>query len=121
MNTKLRIFNDVLHSTLDSYALVWTFKIRGRPCPYISHEIKELMRIRDQLHRCFLRTCACSDWKNYKEARNTAKTTLKNAARDHTFDEVQKHRDNSGSLWKIFNYNNKLIIIIRKSTIKTQN
>ena len=79
------------------------------------------MRIRDQLHRCFLRTCACSDWKNYKEARNTAKTTLKNAARDHTFDEVQKHRDNSGSLWKIFNYNNKLIIIIRKSTIKTQN
>ena len=63
------------------------------------------MRIRDQLHRCFLRTCACSDWKNYKEARNTAKTTLKNAARDHTFDEVQKHRDNSGSLWKIINHN----------------
>ena len=94
VNTKLRIFNDVLHSTLDSYALVRTFKIRGRPCPYITHEIKERMR-----------TSACSDWQNYRGARNTVKITLKNAARNHTFDEVQKHRDNSGFLWKIINRN----------------
>ena len=44
VNTKLRIFNDILHSTLDSHAPVRTFKIRGRLCPYITHEIKELMR-----------------------------------------------------------------------------
>ena len=112
MNTKLRIFNDVLHSILDSYAPVRTFKIRGRPCPYITHEIKEPMRIslRDQLHRCFLRTRACSDWQNYKEARNTVKITLKNAARNHTFDEVQKHRDNSGSLWKIINHKDPKLV-----------
>lgn len=103
VNTKLENFNNVLHSTLDVHAPVKTFKVRSRPCPYVSHEIKELMKFRDQLHRRFLQTRDKRDWEVYKESRNCVKTKLKNAARNHIFDEVKEHKNNSGSLWKIIN------------------
>ena len=53
INMKLETFNVVLNSTLDVYAPIRTCKVRGRPCPYILNEIKELMRSKELLHRRF--------------------------------------------------------------------
>lgn len=103
VNSKLATFNDILHSTLDIHAPVKTMKVRSRPCPYVTSEIKDLMRNRDRLHNCFLQTRDINDWNRYKESRNTIKITLKNAAKKHVFDEVQKHKNNPGSLWKTIN------------------
>ena len=38
-------------------------------------------------------------------SRNFTKISLKNAAEKYTFDEVQKHKNNPSSLWKIVNQN----------------
>ena len=43
VNTKLHIFNKVPQSTLDSHAPIIT-RVRSRPCPLVSCDIKELMR-----------------------------------------------------------------------------
>ena len=43
------------------------------------------------------------DWMAYKEARRSVKQLLKKAACDYICREVQLHRDNPGSLWKIIN------------------
>ena len=49
VNTKLHIFNKTIQSTLDSHAPIKTSKIRSCLCPFVSREIKDLMKTRDQL------------------------------------------------------------------------
>ena len=49
-NSKLSISNDALLSTLQTHAPVKTIRVRNRPCPYITQNIKDLMAHRDQLH-----------------------------------------------------------------------
>ncbi|CAB4031940.1 Hypothetical predicted protein [Paramuricea clavata] len=103
VNTILETFKDVLHSTLDVHAPLKTFKIRNRSCPYVTNEIKELMKSRDLHLRRFQLTRAEGDWVVYKEYRNNVKTKIKAAAKDHTFNEVREHKHNARSLWKIIN------------------
>ena len=54
VNTKLTTFYDVFHSTLEVHAPVKTLKVRSRPCPYVTREMKDQIKARDQLHRRFL-------------------------------------------------------------------
>lgn len=67
VNTKLTIFNEVLQSTLQDHAPIKTLKVRSRPCPYVTHEIKELMNFRDSLHRIYRDTHRIDDWNKFKE------------------------------------------------------
>ncbi len=101
INEKLKIFDEVLQTTLDSHAPIKTLKVSGRPCPFVTPEIKELMSKRDRLHGLFLKTRSYSDWCNFKAARNAVKTELIKAQRNHVHNEVMKHKKNTGSLWKI--------------------
>ena len=77
VNLKLKIFNDIFHSVLEVHAPIKIVKIRSRSCPYITREIKDLMRDRDRLHRHFLQTRDNSDWNYYKEYRKKVKITLR--------------------------------------------
>ena len=43
------------------------------------------------------------DWRNSKESRDSVKRKLSRAERKYTSEEVQLHKDNPSSLWKIFN------------------
>lgn len=45
---KLYAFNSLFHDILDEHAPIKTMKIRGRLNPYVTDEIRELMRTRDQ-------------------------------------------------------------------------
>ena len=43
------------------------------------------------------------DWKNFKESRDSVKRRLSKAERKYTSEEVQLHKHNPNSLWKIIN------------------
>ena len=101
IDVKLNIFNTVLQNTLSNHAPIKTIKLRNRPCPFVSNDVKKIMKIRDSLHRRFLRTRDTEDWENFKEARNTVKRALIKAEKDHTYHEVQQNKCNPKSLWKI--------------------
>ena len=103
VNAQLNIFNDVLQSTLDSHAPVKTIRVRSRPCPFVTRDIKQLMDNRNSLHRRFLQTRDASDWEKYKVSRNTVKRVLTEAERSYTFQEVQENKNDPRSLWKIIN------------------
>ena len=105
INEKLKIFDDVLQTTLDSHAPIMTLKVSDRPCPFVTPEIKELMGKRDRLHGLFLMKRNYSDWCNFKAARNVVKTELIKAQINHVNNEVMKHKNNTGSLWKIIKDN----------------
>ena len=103
VNSKLKTFNDVFYSTLESHAPVKTMRIRSRSCSYVTPEIKEIMIARDEHHRRFRLTREEADLEEYKESRNTVKSVLKDAEKDYVRGEVLAHKNNSGSLWKVIN------------------
>ena len=103
INYKLATFNDTFLSTLDANAPIKSIRIRSRPCPYVTPEIKDQMTFRDQPFRLYRQSWYADAWKAYKEARRCIKQLLKNAECDHIRTEVQSHKDNPGSLRKIIN------------------
>jgi hypothetical protein len=101
VNSKLSKLNDALLSTLQTHAPVKTIRVRNRPCPYITQNIKDLMAHRDQLHRQFKFSRDVGDWTTYKNARQSVKIALKNAEKEYVRGEVLAHKNNTTSLWKI--------------------
>ena len=95
--------NNVFRQVLDAHAPVKTIKIRNRPCPFITDDIKELMKTRDNLHHRFLQTRSETDWAEYKNYRNNVKRALIDAERKHAYQEVQSNKSSSRSLWKVTN------------------
>ena len=112
INYKLATFNDTFLSTLDAHAPIKSIRIRSRPCPYVTPEIKDQMTFRDQLLRRYRQRRNADAWKAYKEARTSVKQLLKNAECDHIRTEVRSHKDNPGSLWKIINPKKKKLRFI---------
>ena len=105
VDEKLIIFNEIFLNTLDKHAPIKTMKVRGKSCPFITPEIKASMIKRDQLYSLFRKTRNHYDWLNYREARNLTKTALANAQKEYVLKEVQLHRNNTGSLWKVIKEN----------------
>ena len=104
MNTKLFIFNKVFQSTLQDHAPIQTIKVRSRSCPYVTNEIKELMKYRNSLHRIYLNTCRSDDWTKFKETCGLVKATLVSAEQDYIRSEVENSKKNPSSLWKVMKY-----------------
>ena len=69
VDSKLATLNGVLLPTLETHAPVKHIKIRSRPCPYVTAEIKDLINARDRLFRRFKTTRDSNDWDIYKQAR----------------------------------------------------
>ena len=103
VNSKFSILNDALLPTLQTHAPVKTIRIRNRPCPYITQNIKDLMAHRDQLHRQFKFSHDVGDWSTYKNVKQSVKTALKNAEKEYVRGEVLANKSNTTSLWKIIN------------------
>ena len=63
---KLFAFNVLFNDVLDKHAAVKTILIRGRPNPYVTEEIRALMRTRDEWKRAFKKTKDPLAWSAYK-------------------------------------------------------
>ena len=104
VNDKVLTFDNLLKSTLDAHApLVTVIKIKNRPCPFVTNEIKDMMRNRDHLHRIFLSSRRQSDWMTFVSSRKLVKSALRQAEKDYYVSETLKNKNNSASLWKIIN------------------
>ena len=77
VNSKLKKFNDVLLSTLQSHAPIKTIRVHNRLCPYITQSIKDLMTYRDKLHRKFKLSRDNTDWISYRNVSQSVKIALK--------------------------------------------
>lgn len=58
---------------------------------------------RDRAHNRFLLTRDALDWKNFKDSRDSVKRRFSKAERKYSSEEVQLHKHNPSSLWKIIN------------------
>jgi hypothetical protein len=90
VNEKLSSFNGHFLSILEKHAPVKSMKIRYRRCPFMSREIKELMKNRDKLHKLARRTKMTTDWENYRVCRQAVKKALRESERKYVQNEIHK-------------------------------
>ncbi len=90
VNGKFSSFNGHFLSILEKHAPVKSMKIRYRRCPFMSREIKELMKNRDKLHKLARRTKMTTDWENYRVCRQAVKKALRESEREYVQNEIHK-------------------------------
>ena len=72
------LFNDIL----DEHEPVTTIKIRGRPNPCVTNEIRELMRTRDHWKKIARKTKDPLAWSAYKNFSKEVKREIRLAERE---------------------------------------
>ena len=100
VDNSLDAFNYLLLACLDDHAPIKTVKIRYKPNHFITEDIRDLMRVRDPLHKRASRTGMREDWEVFKELRNRVKFFLRKAEREHYNQLIWENKNNSGAMWK---------------------
>ena len=76
-------------------------KVRGRETPWLSNEIKQLMRERDYAHRKARKTNKELDWSAYRRLRNRVNMSFRKAKENYSRKVVDENADNPRNFWKI--------------------
>ena len=87
----LYAINTLFNEVLDKHSPIRKVKIRGRPSPYITDEIRELMKSRDRWRKIARRTSNPDAW---------AKREIRSAERAFAADQITSNPINSSQLWK---------------------
>lgn len=62
-NNNFDTFNQIIQYTLDSHVPIKKIKVvHSRRCPFLTSDIKNVMKIKDQEHRQYLQTRDDLDW-----------------------------------------------------------
>ena len=100
VDDRLDAFNDLFLACLENHAPVRTVKIRYKPNPFITEDIRDLMKERDCLHQRARKTGTKEDWKVFRELRNRVKVSLREAEREYYNQEICENKNNCGAIWK---------------------
>ena len=83
-------FAETLNATADKHA----------PLPWLTCEIRELMRKRDFHHKRAQKQKSTEEWVKYKELRNKTTRFIRNAKQDYYSNLIEENKKNSSKLWK---------------------
>ena len=108
---KLHVFNLLFSSILDEHAPIKTFKVRGKPNPCITDNIRALMKTRDYWRKEARKRNDPMAWTAYRNLRQEVKREIKIAEREFFTELIQRNPGNTNNIWKAIRQ-----IIPRKST-----
>ena len=108
---KLHVFNLLFSSILDQHAPIKTFKVRGKPNPCITDNIRALMKTRDNWRKEARKRNDPMAWTAYRNLRQEVKREIKIAEREFFTEQIQRNPSNTNSIWKAIRH-----IIPKKST-----
>ena len=97
------MFNSLFLEVLNDHAPIKRVKIKSRPNPYITPEIRQLMRTRDKWHKSAIKTKDRLHWNAYRFFRQEVKREIRLAEMEHVRTELQNSNGNSNSIWKVLN------------------
>ena len=97
---KLYAFNFLFNDILDKHAPIKMMKIRGRPNPYVTEEIRELMRIRDNWKKIAKKSKNSYAWLQYKICCREVKREIRLAEREYVNQQIQNNKNNTNCIWK---------------------
>ena len=96
-------FNCLFLEALNDHAPIKRIKIKSKPSPFISPEIKQLMNTRDAWHKSAIISGDKLHWNAYRFFRQEVKREIRFAEREHVRSELRNTNGNTNSIWKIIN------------------
>ena len=100
IDDSLYAFNTLFNEVQDKHAPIRKVRIRGRLSPYITDEIRELMKSRDRRRKIARKTRNPDAWAAYKNLRNDVKREIRSAERAFAADQITSNPNNSSQLCK---------------------
>ena len=91
----------ILKQTLDNHAPFVTKRIKGKPSPWITKDLKKHMNTRDQLRRRAKKSGKTDDWQIYSRKRNFVKNEISRAKRHHFKNQLRENANNPDRFWKV--------------------
>ena len=89
--------------SLNDHAPIKRIKIKSKPNPFISPEIKQLMNTRDAWHKSAIKSGDKLHWNAYRFFRQEVKREIRFAEMEHVRSELRNTNGNTNSIWKIIN------------------
>ena len=71
-----------------------------KPNPFITDDIKDLMKTRDSMHRKARKTGAVNDWQAFRDLKKEVKSILRKAEIEHFNEQICANKNNTGAIWK---------------------
>ena len=103
LDDQVDVFNCLFLEVLDVYALFKRVKIKSRPNPFITQEIKQLMKTCDLWHKSAIRKSDRLHWNAYRFFRQEVKHEIRLAEKAYVRNELQNSKGNSNAIWKVIN------------------
>ena len=75
--------------------------MRATSLPWLTSDIRTMMRRRDFHHKRAQKTKAEHDWITYRDLRNRTTRLIRDAKRDYYSNIINKNKKDSAKLWKI--------------------
>ena len=103
LDDRVYAFNCLFLEALNDHAPIKRIKIKSKPNPFISPEIKQLMNTRDAWHKSAIKSGDKLHWNAYRFFRQEVKREIRLAEMEHVRSELRNTNVNTNSIWKIIN------------------
>ena len=106
VNTSLTVddaweaFITTFRNVSDRHAPFATRRVRAATLPWLTSDIRDMMRTRDYHHKRAQRTKNSHDWSVYRDFRNKTTKLIRNSKRNYYSDVINTNKKDSGKLWK---------------------
>jgi hypothetical protein len=100
VNTAWNLMKDILIKEIDSLAPVQSKRIRGKPSPWLTSEIKMAMNTRDRILRKYRKTKSNADFQAYKSLRNRVNSLVKNAKSQYHKSLLEQNANDPDKFWE---------------------
>ena len=100
VDDKLNAFNLLFNPLLDDHAPIKKIKLRSRPNPCVTDEIRSLIRTKDYWRKIARKSNDPLDWAAYKNFKREVKRELRLAERGHVENQIRNNPNNPRCVWK---------------------
>lgn len=99
----INFWNSNLITLFDSHAPFRTVRISKSPAPWLTENLKEMIKLRNKAYTKYKKTRSETAWNYYKEIRNTVNMAVKSEKKAYL---NFKSKSNPKDFWKALNYLN---------------
>ncbi|KAI8490529.1 hypothetical protein Bbelb_317970, partial [Branchiostoma belcheri] len=98
-------FKDIFLSVAEAHAPITRKQVKekGRPAPWLTDRVKNLMGQRDAARRKAIKTKDTKDWECYRSLRNQTTAMIKKAKKTHFESAITDAAEDPSLMWKIIN------------------
>ena len=100
VNTAWNAFYQIAYAIFDQYAPLITKRVKSKPAPWLTPQIKAVMNDRDKLMRKYRKSKSDFDKREYQNKRNRVNILLRKAKTNYSKELLRENSNDPESFWK---------------------